>query len=86
MWAALLASFSKRQRLSLRTGGWKLDEVTGKRITTGHYSIFIKVMCANQSTLQHYLSDQAIDEIRSLRHDRLAEPDHAAPSSRSRLF
>lgn len=44
-----------------------LDEVTEAYYTTGHYSIFIKVMCKSIDALQHVLINkiQTIDEIQS---------------------
>ena len=44
-----------------------LDEVTEAYYTTGHYSIFIKVMCRSIDALQHVLINkiQTIDEIQS---------------------
>ncbi len=68
MWAALLASSSKAPKTILRTGpAGKLDEVTEAYYTTGHYSIFIKVMCKSIDALQHVLINkiQTIDEIQS---------------------
>ncbi len=35
-----------------------LDEVTEAYYTTGHYSIFIKVMCRSIDALQHVLYQQ----------------------------
>ncbi|WP_411899933.1 Lrp/AsnC ligand binding domain-containing protein, partial [Salmonella enterica] len=45
----------------------RLDEVTEAYYTTGHYSIFIKVMCKSIDALQHLLINkiQPIDEIPS---------------------
>ena len=47
--------------------GPMLDEVTEAYYTTGHYSIFIKVMCRSIDALQHVLINkiQTIDEIQS---------------------
>ena len=44
-----------------------LDEVTEAYYTTGHYSIFIKVMCRSIDALQQVLINkiQTIDEIQS---------------------
>ncbi len=44
-----------------------LDEVVGAWYTTGHYSVFIKVMCRSIDALQHVLVNriQTIDEIQS---------------------
>lgn len=44
-----------------------LDEVVEAWYTTGHYSIFIKVMCRSIDALQHVLINkvQTIDEIQS---------------------
>lgn len=44
-----------------------LDEVVEAWYTTGHYSIFIKVMCRSIDVLQHVLINkiQTIDEIQS---------------------
>ncbi|EFX6004881.1 transcriptional regulator AsnC, partial [Shigella sonnei] len=44
-----------------------LAEVTEAYYTTGHYSIFIKVMCRSIDALQHVLINkiQTIDEIQS---------------------
>lgn len=44
-----------------------LDEVTEAYYTTGHYSIFIKVMCKSIDALQQVLINkiQTIDEIQS---------------------
>lgn len=44
-----------------------LDEVVEIYYTTGHYSIFIKVMCRSIDALQHILISkiQTIDEIQS---------------------
>ncbi|KMV70569.1 transcriptional regulator AsnC [Rosenbergiella epipactidis] len=44
-----------------------LDEVVEAWYTTGHYSVFIKVMCRSIDALQHVLVNkiQTIDEIQS---------------------
>ncbi|MGK2946201.1 MAG: transcriptional regulator AsnC [Candidatus Malihini olakiniferum] len=44
-----------------------LEEVVEAYYTTGHYSIFIKVMCRSVDSLQHVLINkiQTIDEIQS---------------------
>lgn len=44
-----------------------LEEVTEAYYTTGHYNIFIKVMCKSIDALQHILINklQTIDEIQS---------------------
>ncbi|MFZ4832217.1 transcriptional regulator AsnC [Rouxiella sp. Mn2063] len=44
-----------------------LEEVVEAYYTTGHYSIFIKVMCRSIDSLQHVLINkvQTIDEIQS---------------------
>lgn len=58
----------ERERLPLRAGGLNsTDEVTEAYYTTGHYSIFIKVMCRSIDALQHVLINkiQTIDEIQS---------------------
>ncbi len=67
--AALSASFLKAQKTTLPR--WRklnaLDEVTEAYYTTGHYSIFIKVMCRSIDALQQVLINkiQTIDEIQS---------------------
>lgn len=56
-----------------------LDEVTEAYYTTGHYSIFIKVMCRSIDALQQVLINkiQTIDEIQSTETLISAKPDHA---------
>lgn len=56
-----------------------LDEVTEAYYTTGHYSIFIKVMCRSIDALQHVLINkiQTIDEIQSTETLIVLQTDHA---------
>ena len=61
------AELAKQFGVSPGTIHVRVEKVTEAYYTTGHYSIFIKVMCRSIDALQHVLINkiQTIDEIQS---------------------